>query len=228
LKGDLVGTCLDLEIRHRTRNQFGLDEVLRRLYERYGSKGIGFPESVYQETVEEVASSSFQEFFNRFIEGTDPIPFEDFLGYAGLTVERTYKNPDPDEDHDEGQETHAAPVAWLGIEAEVINGHELAVKHAYSTGPACDRLNPGDQLLAIDGFAVNTAEQLKDRIRQDFQIGDHIEVAFFRRKALQSVTITLAEAPPDVVKVVPLVHADSDQKDIYAKWLATPWEPPAK
>jgi predicted metalloprotease with PDZ domain len=224
LKGDLVGTCLDLEIRQRTQSQYGLDEVLRRLYDRYGSKGIGFPESVYQETVEEVAGSSFQEFFDRYIEGTDPIPFEQFLGYAGLTVERTYKNPDPDGDDDKKDEPHADPVAWLGIDAAVKNGHVLTVTHSYSSGPAYDRLNPGDHLLAINGFEVDSEEKLNTRIKQDFTIGDSVEVAFFRRQVLEHATVTLAAAPPDTVKVVPLDEASSAQKDVYAKWLSAEWE----
>jgi predicted metalloprotease with PDZ domain len=41
LKGDLVGTCLDLEIRQRTSGQYGLDEVLRRLHARPGLLIVG-------------------------------------------------------------------------------------------------------------------------------------------------------------------------------------------
>lgn len=228
LKGDLVGTCLDLEIRHRTGNQFGLDEVLRRLFDRYGSKGIGFPESVYQETVEEVTGSSFQEFFDRYIEGTDPVPFETFLAYAGLTLERTYKDPDRDEEHDDKRQNQPDPVAWLGVDAELKNGQSLVVKFAYTGGPAANRLNPGDHLLAINGFQVSTKDQLKERITQDFKVGDTVEVTFFRRGELESTTITLTEAPPDTVKITALAEVGDSQRETYAKWLHADWKPSAE
>lgn len=223
LKGDLVGTCLDLEIRHRTDTRYGLDEVLRRLYDRYGSKAIGFPESVYQETVEEVAGSSFEKFFQQYIEGTVPVPFEQFLGYAGLALERQYKSPDQDAEHDETVKKQHEPVAWLGIDTEIRNGHVLTVKHSYTTGPAAEKLNPGDQLLAINGYQVSTPEQLNERITQDFGIGDTVEVTFFRRGEIGSVSVTLGTAPANTVKIVPAKEPRDEQKSLYEKWLSVPW-----
>lgn len=225
LKGDLVGTCLDLEIRHRTANKYGLDEVLRRLYERYGAHGTGFPESVYQETVEEVAGSSFDEFFQQYIDGTTPVPFDHFLGYAGLTVDRKYKNPDPDSDDDKKKDEPSNPVAWMGIDSEVKDGHKLTVKFVYTSGPAIGQLNPGDHLLAINGFEVSTPEQLKERIALDSAIGDAVEVAFFRRGELMTAPVTLTAAPEDKVTVVPVETPTEEQKVLYRAWLKADWSP---
>ncbi len=224
LKGDLVGMCLDLEIRQRTHNQFGLDEVLRRLYDRYAAHGIGFPESVYQETAEEVAGSSLQEFFQRYIEGTDPIPFEQFLGYAGLSIIRQYKNPDTDEEHAPENLDQTEPVAWLGIDAKTRDNGDLVVQHAYTDGPAVALLNPSDHLLALNGFQVSTLEQLKDRISQDFSIGDTVEVSLFRQGQLLTVTVPLTAAPPDVVRIIAQPEATPEQKTLYETWLNTHWD----
>lgn len=225
LKGDLVGTCLDLELRHRTQNQYGLDEVLRRLYQRYGTRGIGFPESVYQETVEEVAGSSLEEFFQRYIEGTDPVPFDQFLGYAGLAIQRRSQDPLEDRDPDQPVKKRPDPVAWLGIDTHIKDGHVLTVKHAFSDGPAYAVLNPGDEILAINGFQVKDKEQLETRIKQDFQVGDTVEVAFFRRGALGTATITLGAAPWDSVTIEPVPNPTAEQKALYQAWLRTEWKP---
>ncbi len=219
LKGDLVGMCLDLEIRRRTKTQFGLDEVLRRLYDRYGSQGVGFPESVYQETVEEVAESSFEDFFKNYIEGTAPVPFEQFLGYAGLVLQRQYANPDRDEDHDESVKKQTNPVAWLGIDSEIVHGHALHVKHVYTPGPAADRLNPGDQILAINGFQVTTQDSLKERITQDYSVGDTVDITLFRRGELETASIVLAPQPADTYKIVPMTERDDAQKKLCEIWL---------
>ncbi len=223
LKGDLVGTCLDLEIRHRTNNQYGLDEVLRRLYDRYGAHGTGFPESVYQETVEEVTVSSFEEFFHNYIDGVTPVPFDHFLRYAGLSLERKYKNPDFDEEHDEKKAERSEPTAWLGLDTVVRDGHKLTVQYVYTSGPALGQLNPDDQLLAINGFEVATDEQLKDRIAVDARVGDTVQVAVFRRGELMTTSVTLAAAPEDEVKVVPVTNPTVEQKVLYESWLKAPW-----
>ena len=225
LKGDLVGMCLDLAIRHHTANQGSLAEVLRRLYDRYGSRGIGFPESVYQETVEEVAGCSFEDFFRHYIDGTDPVPFEQFLNYAGLTLERTYKNTAAEtNDGDPGQRTLDAPLPWLGIDTEVKNGHELTVKVSYTNGPAAERLNPGDRLAALNGYEITTDASLNERISLDHAIGEVVEVAFFRRGLLTSATVTLAAAPPNTVKIVPVKDATETQKSCYQAWLRADWQ----
>jgi predicted metalloprotease with PDZ domain len=36
--------------------------------------------------VEEIAGKSFQEFFHRYVSGTNEIPYGDFLGVAGLQL----------------------------------------------------------------------------------------------------------------------------------------------
>ncbi|MCY0878285.1 MAG: PDZ domain-containing protein [Firmicutes bacterium] len=222
LKGDLVGLCLDLELRQRTQGRYGLDEVLRRLYRRYGAQGVGFPESVYQETVEEVGASSFQTFFDQYIDGTEPIPFDHFLGYAGLTVQRQYKRSDRDEGTNDDTPPQTSPKAWLGIDATLSNGR-LVIQHTYSDGPAATLLNPGDQLLAINGYQVNTVEELEERIALDHAIGDTVEVALFRRGKLERAAVTLAPAPPDDVRIVAAAHPTAEQKALFEAWLKTPW-----
>ncbi len=227
LKGDLVGTCLDLEIRRRTQLRYGLDEVLRRLYDRYGAHGIGFPESVYQETVEEVVGESMEDFFSQYINGTDLVPFEQFLGYAGLTLQRTYKNPDQEDEDSKEDKKNAPPLAWLGVDAGPSDAKELVVKVSYSDGPAAAVLNPGDHILAINGYQVKTEAELKDRITVDHAVGDTVEVSVFRRGHLETVSWVLGTAPPDEVKIVPQETPSKEQQALYQNWLKTDW-PDAK
>ncbi|NMP21367.1 M61 family metallopeptidase [Sulfobacillus harzensis] len=226
LKGDLVGTCLDLEIRKRTNLRYGLDEVLRRLYDRYAAHGIGFPESVYQETVEEVVEGSMEDFFQKYINGTAPVPFDQFLGYAGLKLERTYKNPDQEDQEGEGPDKSqtSSPLAWLGVDAALNDAKDLVVKFSYTDGPAAETLNPGDHILAVNGYQVKTEADLKDRISVDHAIGDPVEVTVFRRGHLETLSIVLGTAPPDEVKIIPQDDAREDQKALYQNWLRVPWK----
>ncbi len=231
LNGDLAGTCLDLEIRRRTDNRASLDDVLRKLYERYGAEGTGFPESVYQDTVEEVTQSSFADFFARYIYSTDPMPLDGALAAAGLTVERLYA-PHGEEDEDDASGAQKMPAAdkkpqtplpWLGIETKVEGGHALVVKTAYTSGPAAAVLNAGDQILGLNGYQIKTADDWKNRILEDHQIGDTVTVNFFRRGQLQSASLVLAAQPFDKVLITPVKDPTPAQKAIFESWMEATW-----
>ncbi|MCY0865589.1 MAG: PDZ domain-containing protein, partial [Sulfobacillus sp.] len=210
--------CLDLEIRKRTDNRASLDDVLKRLYERYGQHGVGFPESVYQDTVEEVAQSSFEDFFQSYIWGTEPVPFDHYLAYAGLLLERRYKNPDADENE--------APPAWpwLGIATGRVKGQDLVVEHVYVTGPARDRINPGDRILALNGFEIASSDELGRRLRLDYHSGDTVEVTLVRRGELKTVPVVLEDAPPNDYRIVANPDASPSARQLFEAWLKASWD----
>lgn len=233
LKGDLVGTCLDLELRRRTDGRGSLDEVLRRLYRRYGRHGVGFPEQAYLETLEEVGEGSFAEFYAHYIEGTDALPIDTYLGYAGLAVERGYR-PSEDEDKDaesspagEDKETAkplvTTPRPWLGVELKVRDGHRLMVATSYRPGPAAAALYPDDELIALNGYRIDDLKGLQQRLRLDHRPGEVVLVTCFRLGRLETVAITLGTAPFDHVRVRPQETAAPEARRLFQDWLKVPW-----
>ncbi len=223
LKGDLVGTCLDLEIRRRTGNQFSLDTVLRRLYERYGEKGIGFPESQYQDTVEEVGNSSFQDFFDKYIYGTEPIPIDEALLTAGLRIDRQYSKLKEDDTENSDSFSSQFPSPWLGIDTKNDGGYPVVVAQIYSTGPAATLINAGDQIIALNGYQVKKPDDIKNRLEYDHHIGDTVAVSLFRQGHLLTVPVVLAPKPFDKVRIVPVDNPDPGQKTLFESWLASSW-----
>ncbi len=225
LKGELVGTCLDLEIRRRTKNQASLDDVLRKLYERYGSRGLGFPESVYQDTVEEVGNSSFQDFFDHYINGTRPIPIDEALLSAGLRIERQYKRlpEDDDENTAETPQTSQVPYPWLGIDTKVVDGHRIVITQTYTSGPAATLLNAGDQLIALNDYQLHQPKDLKHRLQYDQQVGDTVTLTFFRQGRLHTLPVVLAPQPFDKVGIRPCEDSNPLQRHIFESWLNASW-----
>ncbi|HXX43135.1 MAG TPA: hypothetical protein VEJ38_00295 [Candidatus Acidoferrales bacterium] len=87
-KGQIVGFLLDLAIRDATDNHKSLDDVLRRMNAEYAQKGKFYDDSAgIRAVVEEVTGKSFADFFNRYVSGTDEIPYADFLSIAGLELQ---------------------------------------------------------------------------------------------------------------------------------------------
>ena len=56
-------------------------------------------------------------------------------------------------------------------------------------------IKPGDVITAIDGKDVGSAEEVT-RILQSHQVGQQIQVTFYRGSAKKTVAITLTQAPP--------------------------------
>ena len=83
-KGELIGLCLDLKIRHVTHNQRSLDDVMRLLLKQFGLPRPGYEEDELRATINEIAGQNLSPFFDALARSTDPLPFAECFGYAGL------------------------------------------------------------------------------------------------------------------------------------------------
>ncbi len=68
-KGNILGMLLDLEIRQRTKNKKSLDHVMRNLNETYAKQNLGVPEDGFQQAIQTVTNSGFEEFFADYVRG---------------------------------------------------------------------------------------------------------------------------------------------------------------
>jgi predicted metalloprotease with PDZ domain len=220
LKGDLVGMCLYLEIRRRTEGRAGLEDVLQRLWQRYGRHQVGFPESVYQETAEEVVGDSLESFFQHYVDGVDPVPIEEYLEQAGLLVERGYRPLEGEAN--EGEKEAASEQAWLGVELDKER-NAVRVRTSFAGGPAADLLYPDDEIVALNQIRVTSADQLKTRLARDFRPGETVLVSLFRRDELLQVPVVLGHAPYTRVRIRPHPSPSSSQKALFEAWLKVPW-----
>jgi predicted metalloprotease with PDZ domain len=98
-KGPVVGMFFDFAIRHETKNQKSLDDVMRKLYrEFYQQKKRGFTEKELRDVIESTAGVKLNELFD-YIYTTKELNYKRYLGYAGLELDSAYKitriqNPD--------------------------------------------------------------------------------------------------------------------------------------
>jgi predicted metalloprotease with PDZ domain len=139
-KGEVIGAVLDLMIANATNGQKSYDDVLRLLYDQYYKKaGRGFTDQEFQDAVAKVAGRRFDDFFRRNVYGTERLPYEEALGYAGLRLVNT---------------APAQPEAALGATITATNGR-VAVVNVLRDGSAWQGgLNAGDEILAVDGVRV--------------------------------------------------------------------------
>ena len=86
-KGQVLGVLLDILIRDRTENEKSLDDVMRSMNEEFAKQHKAYRDSLdVRLTAEKVAGGSFEEFFQRYVAGAEPLPYQQWLALAGLEL----------------------------------------------------------------------------------------------------------------------------------------------
>jgi predicted metalloprotease with PDZ domain len=216
-KGSLVGLCLDLEIRHRTGNRKSLDDVMRHLWTEIAQKGRTLEEDEFRPIVERVAGGNYREFFDRYVDGTDEVPFEPFLKHAGLDL---FKEPPKGEDaKDEPKD-----LSWLGITTR-NTGERPGVTSVAEGSPAWrDGLSTGDEIVAVDGARV-TFENFPT-LMKDHAPGRRVRISVFRGPRLAHLPVTLGRKPNVSLAIRPSKRAGALEKTIFRGWVRKKWTAP--
>jgi predicted metalloprotease with PDZ domain len=138
-KGELLGIVLDLAVREASQGQASLREVFQWMNENYAKKGRFFPDSAgVREAAESVSHSNLSEFFAKYVEGTEEVPWNDFFRTVGLHLEPG-KNTTAD----------AGFVASRNFDGPMIVSVVTAESEAERAG-----LKAGDTILQINGRAA--------------------------------------------------------------------------
>ena len=203
LKGEMVSLLLDLLIR-RHRNARSLDDVMLKMWQEFGQAEIGFTPEQLQEVIESVAGINLDDFFKRYVDGTEELPFNQYLEPFGLQLV--------------GEEEE--PVPCLGVKATTENGRELIKFGEAGTPASAAGIDAGDELLAVDDIRV-TAQQLSDRLK-DYQPGDTIQVTVFHQDELRTYPVTLVASQPSRYQVIPVEQPSPTQQQNFAGWLGVP------
>jgi predicted metalloprotease with PDZ domain len=195
-KGALVALGLDVTLRMLSDDSLSLDDLMRKLWREYGHPDIGVPENGIEQAAEELLGEPLQDFFQRYVHGTEEMPLEEWFGALGigyrLRPARSLK--DMGKVPENPAEQAAPAVAVLG--ARVVDSKGAAELVALFEGGAAQLagLAAGDRLIAIDGLQVD-AQSVHDAIAQLLP-GATAQVHAFRRDELMEFTLhaQLAEA----------------------------------
>ncbi len=200
LKGEMVSLLLDLMIRADHRNNKSFDNVLVKMWEQFGKDEIGFTPEQLQSVIESVAGTDLSDFFERYIDGLEDLPFNSFLEPFGLHLVGD-NNEEP----------------YLGVRVTTENGREI-IKFVEAASPAqIAGIDAGDELVAIDGIKVG-ANGLAERLK-DYQPNDCMQITVFHQDQLNTHTVTLTSPIPTKYQLKLIDKLDSSQKDNLIGWL---------
>lgn len=206
-KGAVLGLLLDLEIRKRTGGARSLDDVMRYLYDEYFKKDRNYTPPDFQNTIEMMAGSSFNEFFAKYVHGRDELDYNASLSSVGLTLE-TYA---------QGRTGQSVPAAFLGADT-AQDGEKLIVRRVYAGSPAYEQgLNTGDQIVALNNMRVNK-DFFEARLAEK-RPGDLLNLTIFRFDDLSTILIKLGTRADGSYRLVPVANPTPLQKQTYRAWL---------
>lgn len=202
-KGAVLGGVLNLAILQSTKGAKNLDDVMRALYHEYYKKqGRGFTDEEFQKTVEAVAGKSMTDFFQKYIFGTETIPYNTYLEAVGMTI--VDKNASKNE-------------PFLG--AELSRTTNLKITGIIKDSPAyLDGLNVGDEVIQIDGQAVTKTDELLKAISNK-KIGEVLTLKVKRDGLEKTYPITILRNPTKNFVIEPLANQSPEQQALYKKWL---------
>jgi predicted metalloprotease with PDZ domain len=187
-KGQILGVLLDLKIRDATDNRKSLDDVFRLMNEKYARQQKFYAESTgIRLAVEEIAETSFQSFFEKYIAGTDPIAYDQILS-AGALLLRTERQESADYGF------------WP---SRTLNGMTVAAVESGSAAEAAG-VREGDVLVELNGEpfprkfttwlgAQSPGQKVNLRVRRDgeenqftFALGAHSDTRCYLTDAPHS------------------------------------------
>ncbi len=209
-KGCLIAACIDLKMRQLSASQQSLDDVMRRLWQRYRDTGVGVEPDTIQQIVSEVVGQDLGPFMHELIYGTGELPLPELLAEVGIEARlRNAKNMQDKGGKDEQGEVPGVDlgamlkddVAGLMVQRVVENGS------AQSAG-----LSAGDQVIAIDGLKLNLGQLDKKLLLAS--PGDVWQLHAFRRDELHHFDIVLQAAQANTFVLKP-----ADQQRQRQAWL---------
>lgn len=217
-KGALVALALDLTIRLRTESTKSLDSVMRALWDRFGSRGVGLGEEDIEPLISEVTGLTLERFFSQALYSTEDLPMDSLLASVGVGYDmRPSKGLHDKGGIRKGNSNSEVPKRTLGVRFRA-NDLGIELTHVLDQGAAQDAgLSAGDVILAVDGIRVKFANI--DKLVERIPSGQSIEVHAFRRDELMRFQLTPKPSPVDTCDLWLMDNADSGQLERRRYWL---------
>jgi len=220
-KGALVALGLDVTLRTRSDDRLSLDDLMRKLWQEYGHPDIGVPEEGVEQAAEALLGESLQDFFRRYIHGTEEMPLEEWFAALGIGYRLRPAKSLKDMGKVPENPAEPAPPAAATLGARVVENKGAAELVSLFEGGAAQQagLAAGDRLIAVDGLQVD-GQSVHDAIAQ-LSPGAEVEVHAFRRDELMAFTLEAQLAEADTCDLWLLDAMDLDEKRVARRnsWL---------
>lgn len=203
-KGEVLGLLMDLEIAQATKGSKNLDDVMKAMYaEYYKKQGRGYTDAEFKLMVEKISGISFSPFWEKYVNGTAPIEYTKYFGYAGIIVK---------------DENAGIKIPYLGVASKRIGGSIIVSAVSRNSSAWEGGLNVNDEVISVDGVPVEMIIERMPAITSK-NIGDEVVILIRRDGLVKDIKIKLKAATS--VKLVTQLDekASAAQLKVRSGWL---------
>lgn len=200
-KGPVMAMLLDFKIRHETKNQKSLNDVMRTLYyDYYKKENRGYTEDEFRAVCEKIAGQPLTEFFS-YIYTVKPPDYAKYLNYAGLTIDLNRR---------------PQPQSWHGIHASLVKD-SLRISDVDYLSPAWrEGIRRNQVITAINGDKA-TQEQL-NQVPSRFKANEIITFEIFDKGKKTTIPLLLATKEEASYEITRLAKPNALQATILRSW----------
>ena len=209
LQGELIGAILDIIIRDATNGKRSIDDVMRKMFERFSGER-GFTGSDVEKIATSVCGCDMHPFFKDFVSGSKTIEFDKYLRLLGLHTSISWT----DEMDEQGNPVPDMRVyAWQPLYENIPRLGILDPASCWGKAG----LHTGDQILAVNGNSIKTAADFRQIIRT-IKIGDNLSVEVQRPKGVWKTRVLISGYTQPSVEISEMPVTTVRQRKLYAEW----------
>ena len=93
LKGALLNLCLDIYLRELSKGEYGVQELVGQLIEKYGPDRPFQDDMLFEEITQITGFTELKSFIDSYIKGTEALPLKTMLQKVGLDLENGQVTP---------------------------------------------------------------------------------------------------------------------------------------
>lgn len=198
-KGEVVGLLMDLEIAQATKGAKSLDDVMKAMYLQGKTLKRGYTDAEFKAMVEKISGKSFTDFWAKYVNGTHPVEYDKYFGYAGITI----KN------QNEGNN-----IPYIGVASKKTEGRIIISAISRNSAAWVDGLNVNDEVISVDGVGVEAALERMPVITSK-KPGDVVTVKVKRDGIEKDIKITLKASPN--IKLVGEIQNNAPESQVLVR-----------
>ncbi len=200
-KGELIGVILDLQLREATHGAKSLRDLFQYMNQTYAKQGRFFDDSEgVRLAAETISGADFKTFFEKYVAGTEEIPWNQFFRTVGLQLAQVHTQ---------------VPDAGFSV---TRNFNEYPMVSAVASDSEAEHagLAVGDEILEVNGQPAS--RDLARRIAQ-MAPGDTLHIKIRNRQGERKLQWKLASFEREELQLQDLDTVMPAQKSRRAAWL---------
>ena len=209
LKGALIGMALDIRLRELSGGNMGILDLMKKLNAKYG-KDKPFNDDELIPTIVELTYPEIQNFFDQYVTGETPIPYDEFFARAGI----------------EEQEQMTEVGFFLKGQQPYITANQETMQIVFRGDTEFNTflkelgVEGGDVIKSVNGEEYNV-QNVYELIRksQEWKEGDDFTMTIVRNEEEMQLKAKVSTPMDTQMTLSEVQNADGDKIELRNAWL---------